>query len=170
MTTILWDLDTDDWAAGTSETLDTVQKTYEDFIEMGSNGTFKNSGQIVLTHEIDNTTMTLAMEFLPKIRAAYKNVLDVATCMNITNPYHESTVTITPFNATGSTSSAAASSSNASASAVSSGASPAAAKAASSASSSAAAVVNNASATSAGVQVNPNALLMAAFAIAAYVF
>lgn len=137
---------------------------------MGSNGTFKNSGQIVLTHEIDNTTMTLAMEFLPKIRAAYKNVLDVATCMNITNPYHESTVTITPFNATGSTSSAAASSSSASASAVSSGASPAAAKAASSASSSAAAVVNNASATSAGVQVNPNALLMAAFAIAAYVF
>jgi len=147
-------LDTDDWAAGTSETLDTVKKTYEDFVEMGSNGTFKNSGQIVLTHEIDNTTMTLAMEFLPKIRAAYKNVLDV-------------TVTIAAFNATGATSSVAAASSTASAAAasVSSAAAPAVSQAAS-----AAAVVNNASATSAGVQVGPNALLMAVFAVAAYIF
>lgn len=170
MTTILWNLDTDDWAAGTSETLDTVKKTYEDFVEMGSNGTFKNSGQIVLTHEIDNTTMTLAMEFLPKIRAAYKNVLDVATCMNITNPYHESTVTITAFNATGATSSsAAASSTTAAAAAVSSAAAPSVSKAAAGAASSVAAVVNNAS-TSAGVQVGPNALLMAAFAVAAYIF
>ncbi|GAN08863.1 carbohydrate esterase family 4 protein [Mucor ambiguus] len=170
LTTILWNLDTDDWAAGTSETLDTVKKTYEDFVEMGSNGTFKNSGQIVLTHEIDNTTMALAMEFLPKIRAAYKNVLDVATCMNITNPYHESTVTIAAFNATGASSSVAAASSTAAAvAAVSSAAAPAASKAASSAASSVAAVVNNVS-TSAGVQVGPNALLMAAFAVAAYIF
>lgn len=164
-------MDTDDWAAGTSETLDTVKKTYEDFVEMGSNGTFKNSGQIVLTHEIDNTTMTLAMEFLPKIRAAYKNVLDVATCMNITNPYHESTVTIAAFNATGATSSVAPASSTAAAAAASSAdAAPAVAAAASSSASSPAAVVNNVSSTSAGVQVGPNALLMAAFAVAAYVF
>jgi len=165
-------LDTDDWAAGTSETLDTVKKTYEDFVEMGSNGTFKNSGQIVLTHEIDNTTMALAMEFLPKIRSAYKNVLDVATCMNITNPYHESTVTITAFNATGATSSVAAASSTTAAAAASSSveAAPAVAAAASSAASSPAALVNNVSSTSAGVQVGPNALLMAAFAVAAYIF
>lgn len=172
MTTILWDLDTDDWAAGSSETLETVQKTYEDFVAMGSNGTFKNSGQIVLTHEIDNTTMTLAMEFLPKIRAAYKNVLDVATCMNITNPYHESQVTITPFNATeGSTSSAVpvASSTAAAVSSAAAVASGAAGSPAANAASSAAAIVNNAS-TSAGIQVGPNGLLMAAFAVAAYFF
>lgn len=172
MTTILWDLDTDDWAAGSSETLETVQKTYEDFVAMGSNGTFKNSGQIVLTHEIDNTTMTLAMEFLPKIRAAYKNVLDVATCMNITNPYHESQVTMIPFNATeGSTSSAAPASSTAAAvsSAAAAVASDATETPAANAASSAAAIVNNAS-TSAGIQVGPNGLLMAAFAVAAYFF
>ena len=139
---------------------------------MGSNGTFKNSGQIVLTHEIDNTTMTLAMEFLPKIRAAYKNVLDVATCMNITNPYHESQVTMIPFNATeGSTSSAAPASSTAAAvsSAAAAVASDATETPAANAASSAAAIVNNAS-TSAGIQVGPNGLLMAAFAVAAYFF
>ncbi|KAI8643884.1 chitin deacetylase 1 [Parasitella parasitica] len=170
LTTVLWDLDTDDWAAGTSETLDTVQKTYEDFIAMGANGTFKNSGQIVLTHEIDNTTMTLAMEFLPKIRAAYKNVIDVATCMNISNPYHESSVTITPFNATGASSSSTAATPVAVSSAAAAPvASDTVTKDGSKAAVSAAAVVNSVS-TSAGIQVGPNGLLMAAFAVAAYFF
>ncbi|CAO3657250.1 unnamed protein product [Mucor hiemalis] len=163
LTTILWNLDTDDWAAGTSETLDTVKKTYEDFIAMGSNGTFKNSGQIVLTHEIDNTTMALAIDFLPKIQAAYKNVLDVATCMNITNPYHEDTVTFAPFGgAVASNVSAAGASS---AAVAPSGNAPAAA-----ASSVTASAVVNSKAASAGVQVNPNALVVAAFAAAAYFF
>ncbi|CEP12042.1 hypothetical protein [Parasitella parasitica] len=176
LTTILWDLDTDDWAAGTSETLESVQKTYEDFIAMGTNGTFKNSGQIVLTHEIDNTTMTLAMEFLPKIRAAYKNVIDVATCMNITNPYHESTVTIAPFNASAASSPAAAAASSAdavhsaAASVTSGAASDATSKDGSKAAVSAAAAVDSVS-TSAGIQVSSNSLLMAFFAAAAaYLF
>lgn len=97
MTTILWNFDTDDWAAGTSKTLQQVEKTYEDFIEMGKNGTFQSSGQITLTHEIDNTTMALALEYLPKIQSAYKHVVDVATCMNITTPYQETQVKFGTF-------------------------------------------------------------------------
>jgi hypothetical protein len=166
LTTILWNLDTDDWAAGTSETLEKVTKTYEDYVTMGQNGTFKNSGQIVLTHEIDNTTMTLAMEFLPKIQAAYKNVLDVATCMNITNPYQESTVTFAPFGA------AAVSNTTTSPAVSAAGVSSAAAPAAASASSSTtvSAVAGSKAATSAGIQVNPNSLVVAAFVAAAYFF
>lgn len=172
LTTILWNLDTDDWAAGTSESLDTVKKTYEDFVEMGSNGTFKNSGQITLTHEIDNTTMALALEFLPKIRAAYKNVIDVATCMNITHPYEENTVTFPVF---GKTASAAASSSSPAASSTAA-ASPSSApgnsgnSADSAASAASADAIVKGSNASAGVQINPNHLVLGVFALAAYFF
>ncbi|KAI8378455.1 chitin deacetylase [Blakeslea trispora] len=89
LTAVIWNYDTDDWAADDGSTPEAVEKTYEDFIEMGNNGTFTESGNIVLTHEIDNVTMSLALEFLPKIKDAYKNILDVATCANITHPYFE---------------------------------------------------------------------------------
>lgn len=97
MTTILWNLDTDDWAAGTTETVSAVQQHYDDFIAMGSNGTFNQNGNIVLTHEINNMTMDLAVKNLPKITKSYKNVMDVATCMNITYPYQETTVKFPSF-------------------------------------------------------------------------
>ncbi|KAI9341861.1 hypothetical protein BD770DRAFT_398909 [Pilaira anomala] len=177
LTTILWDLDTDDWAAETAAAEKTVRKTYDDFIAMGKDGTFKNSGQITLTHEINNRTMSLAVEFLPKIMAAYDNVIDVATCMNITNPYQEDTVTFAPFSPAGSKNATASK-------AVSSVASSAASSASSVAASVSASVkapssspspsnVNSVSAqnsveASAGVQVNPNHVMMAIFAFAAY--
>ncbi|KAI7890244.1 chitin deacetylase 1 [Mucor mucedo] len=178
LTTILWDLDTDDWAAGSTETVSTVKKTYEDFIAMGANGTFKNSGQITLTHEIDDTTMTLAMEFLPKIRKAYKNVLDVATCMNITNPYYEDNVVFAPFGAaavsnTSSTASNTTASSTTiditlpSASSASSAAVSAAPSATASSSVAAVAAVQNAE-SSAGIQLTSNSMIVAAFIVAAY--
>ncbi|KAI9491179.1 chitin deacetylase 1 [Zychaea mexicana] len=112
LTTVLWNLDTDDWAAGESEPVSTVQGNYEDFIKMGSNGTFSTSGNIVLTHEIDNTTMQMAIDYIPQIKQNYKHVLDVATCMNITYPYMENTVAFTGFdNSTHAASSSSVSSS-----------------------------------------------------------
>ncbi|KAG0170112.1 hypothetical protein DFQ28_003838 [Apophysomyces sp. BC1034] len=98
LTTVVWSLDTDDWAAGLTETLAQVQGNYDAFIDMGKNGTFKAGGQIVLSHEINNTTMQLAVDNLPKILDAYEHVVDVATCMNITYPYQERTVAFFPFN------------------------------------------------------------------------
>lgn len=82
-------MDTNDWAAGFTTTVEAVQQSYDDYITMGTNGTFADSGNIVLTHEINNTTMSLAVENLPKIISAYKQVLDVATCYNISYPYFE---------------------------------------------------------------------------------
>jgi hypothetical protein len=153
----------DDWAAGDSETVEDVQSTYTDFIEMGSNGTFSSSGQIVLTHEIDNMTMSLAVENIPKIKAAYKNVLDVATCMNITYPYQEKTISFAAF---GSSEASSVSSASGAASSVVAAAS----SAASSSGSSTAIAAAAASASSAGVQVSPNAAVLAVLAIAAYLF
>ncbi|CAO3607899.1 unnamed protein product [Cunninghamella echinulata] len=97
LTTILWDKDTDDWNSETPELLKKVQGAYDDFIKMGSNGTYATSGNIVLTHEINNTTMSLAMKNLPNIMKNYKHVVDIATCMNITNPYQETTVKFPTF-------------------------------------------------------------------------
>ncbi|CDH58740.1 chitin deacetylase [Lichtheimia corymbifera JMRC:FSU:9682] len=97
LTTILWNLDTDDWAAGVTEPVETVKKHYEDFIAMGSNGTFDKSGNIVLQHEINNTTMQMAVDYIPQIQKAYKHVVDVATCMNITYPYMETNVKFAGF-------------------------------------------------------------------------
>ncbi|KAI9282589.1 chitin deacetylase [Sporodiniella umbellata] len=162
LTTVLWDLDTDDWAAGSSKTLEQVKATYDDYVTMGTNGTFANSGQIVLTHEIDNTTMDLALEYLPKIKTAYKNILDVATCMNITYPYQEKTVSFAPFGA---------------ASNVSTETTPAVASSAAAANPVAEAgtttiplAANKAKLTSAGIQMNPTNLIFGAFVAAAYFF
>ncbi|KAG1458434.1 hypothetical protein G6F56_006399 [Rhizopus delemar] len=89
LTAVIWNYDTNDWAAGDTETVEDVQTAYDDYITMGTNGTFAQSGNIVLTHEINNTTMQLAVDNLAKIQKAYKNVIDVATCYNISYPYFE---------------------------------------------------------------------------------
>ncbi|KAG1143743.1 hypothetical protein G6F37_008043 [Rhizopus arrhizus] len=107
LTAVIWNLDTNDWAAGDTETVEDVQATYDDYIAMGTNGTFATSGQIVLTHEIDNTTMQLAVDNLAKIQKAYKNVIDVATCYNISYPYFEDYQFTDVMNATSTTDSTA---------------------------------------------------------------
>ncbi|RCI03213.1 hypothetical protein CU098_004318 [Rhizopus stolonifer] len=77
---------------------------------MGANGTFSQSGNIVLSHEINNMTMDFFIKHYPDIKKSYKHVLDVATCMNITNPYAETSVTFPTFEqAVGGASSGAAS-------------------------------------------------------------
>lgn len=121
LTAIIWNLDTDDWAAGVTVTVQQVQQNYQNFITMGTNGTFANSGNIVLSHEINNMTMGFAETYIPQIKKAYKNILDIATCMNITHPYVETTVSFPAFDssngvspgASGSSSSSGGSSSSA---------------------------------------------------------
>lgn len=115
LTAILWNLDTFDWAANVQAgvTPATVDAHYEDYIAMGSNGTFANSGNIVLSHEINNMTMEFFMKHYPAIKKSYKHVMDVATCMNITQPYAESAVTFPTFaQAVGGTNTSAGSGSN----------------------------------------------------------
>ncbi|CAO3647452.1 unnamed protein product [Mucor fragilis] len=99
LTAIIWNLDTNDWAANVlpGVTTETVNQSYQDFINMGTNGTFKNSGNIVLSHEINNQTMEFFMKHYPAIKKAYTHVMDVATCMNITKPYTETSITFPTF-------------------------------------------------------------------------
>lgn len=119
LTAIIWNLDTFDWAANvqagvTTETVDTL---YQDYITMGTNGTFATSGNIVLSHEINNQTMDFFMKHYPAIKKAYSHVMDVATCMNITTPYVETSITFPTFDqSVGTSSSGSASASGAGAS------------------------------------------------------
>lgn len=99
MTAVLWNLDTNDWAAGTTPgvTAETVNQKYLDYIQMGKNGTFSTKGNIVLSHEINNMTMDFFLNHYPDIKKAYNHVTDVATCMNISNPYFEKVITFANF-------------------------------------------------------------------------
>lgn len=78
-------------------TTETVQQNYDSFVEMGKNGSFSQSGALILSHEINNMTMDMAMHNYPKLKDAYDHVIDVATCKNITNPYAENTITFPNF-------------------------------------------------------------------------
>ncbi|KAI9310173.1 hypothetical protein BX666DRAFT_2033428 [Dichotomocladium elegans] len=97
MTAIIWDLDTDDWAAGVTEPASVIKETYRKLIKMGTDGTFAKHGNIVLQHEINNTTMQLALDHLPQIQANYRHVTNIATCMNITYPYMETSIKFPSF-------------------------------------------------------------------------
>lgn len=90
LTSISWNLDTTDGDVNGKTTVKEVQNAYDEYIEMGKNGTFNSAGNIVLSHEINNTTMSLLMKNYANIKKAYKHVVDVATCMNISHPYFES--------------------------------------------------------------------------------
>nr|ABG73111.1 chitin deacetylase 2 [Mucor racemosus]ABO38856.1 chitin deacetylase 2 [Mucor racemosus] len=106
LTAVMWNLDTDDWAAGLTKTVADVQTAYDQFIQMGKNGTFAGSGNIVLAHEINNETMSLAIQNLPSIQAAYKQVINVATCFNISQPYFEDYTWLDVLNGTAASSTA----------------------------------------------------------------
>ncbi|KAI7856878.1 chitin deacetylase 1 [Circinella umbellata] len=99
LTAIIWNIDTDDWAAGSMPgiTADTVQQNYKNFVEMGKNGTFANSGALILSHEINNQTMDFAIQNYKALSEAYDHIIDVATCMNISNPYVEESITFPTF-------------------------------------------------------------------------
>ncbi|KAI9486565.1 MAG: hypothetical protein EXX96DRAFT_549576 [Benjaminiella poitrasii] len=89
LTAVVWNLDTNDWSAVNAATTEAVQENYDAFIEMGKNGTFDERGTVVLAHELTNTTMSLAIHNLPDILDSYKNVINIATCHNISYPYFE---------------------------------------------------------------------------------
>ncbi|CAG8586123.1 19734_t:CDS:2 [Dentiscutata erythropus] len=99
MSTVIWNLDSDDWQmqpAG-SFTSAQVDSIFQGFVDMGKNGTFATSGAIALEHELNNGTMSKAEQWYPAIKGAYKYVVPVATCLNISQPYAETNYTYQTF-------------------------------------------------------------------------
>ncbi|ORY06987.1 glycoside hydrolase/deacetylase [Basidiobolus meristosporus CBS 931.73] len=99
LTNIIWNLDSDDWQMAPAGNLppSAIDQLFEGFVNMGKNGTFARSGAITLEHELNNGTMSMAEKWYPQIKQAFKHVVPVASCMNITTPYLETNYTYPDF-------------------------------------------------------------------------
>lgn len=96
--TILWAYDSDDWKNGIENvTSQTVDANYGDLIKAAQNGTFNSAGTIILTHELNNYTMSEAIRQYPALKAAFKNVIPVGVGYNVTQPYQETNYTQQSF-------------------------------------------------------------------------
>lgn len=92
LTTVLWDEDTDDWNmpgdGGGNLSPETVDGYFEDWISARKNGTDNKTGHIVLQHELNNSTVSMAEKWLPQVQQAF-NVVPWNQCFNISQPYWE---------------------------------------------------------------------------------
>jgi len=99
LSTIIWNQDSDDWQmvpAGT-QPQSFVDGNYQTFVDRANNGTFSTQGSIILSHELNAGTISEAIKWYPMLKAAYKNIVPVASCLNITQPYAETNVTYPTF-------------------------------------------------------------------------
>ncbi|KAI7907946.1 chitin deacetylase [Cokeromyces recurvatus] len=90
--TILWDEDTNDWdmpgEGGGNLPPSTVNGYFENWIAVRKNGKDNKTGHIVLQHELNNSTVSMAEKWLPKLQKTF-NVVTIQECMNISQPYWE---------------------------------------------------------------------------------
>jgi len=93
--TIIWADDTDDWNVqpGGSEPRSKIESNYQKIIKKG----YDSGSTIVLTHEIRGDTMQLFQDMYPQIRKAFKNVIPLTACLNVTTPYAEDNITYSVF-------------------------------------------------------------------------
>ncbi|KAK4702579.1 hypothetical protein P7C70_g3647, partial [Phenoliferia sp. Uapishka_3] len=99
MVTVLWEDDSFDWEESTIG-IPAVKANYQAVLNAQTAGNFSKQGTIVLTHELNNETMTLSEDYLPAILQQFsggvmpvcafrKTFRVVAVCMNNTEPYLE---------------------------------------------------------------------------------
>ena len=51
----------------------------------------------MLTHELNNYTMSKAIEWYPKLKAAFLNLVPISVSLNNTTPYVETNVTLPTY-------------------------------------------------------------------------
>ena len=86
--TIIWSDNTFDYEVSTLG-INAVNANYQTIINGGKNGTYNSNGTIVLTHELNNDTMSLVQQNFAAIKAAFKYVAPVHVALNSTEPYVE---------------------------------------------------------------------------------
>ncbi|KAG7449836.1 glycoside hydrolase/deacetylase [Guyanagaster necrorhizus] len=96
--TVIWKYDSNDWKAGTGNiTAATVDANYQALINNATSGTFSTQGTIMLTHELNNYTMSTAMKWYPQLKAAFQYLVPIAAALNITQPYVETNYSFPTF-------------------------------------------------------------------------
>lgn len=84
MRTILWQEDTDDWSMDNGTPKSKIEDNYKKI-----NDKKDNESPIVLAHELSSNTMDMFTKMYSSVKKAYKNIVPVTACMNVTNPYPE---------------------------------------------------------------------------------
>lgn len=81
---MIWSADVHDFEASTAPTeeigKEEVLVNYKNLEEQARNGTFDDVGVVVLSHELRNLTMELAVESLPLLQDAFQHVMPVGVC------------------------------------------------------------------------------------------
>ncbi|KAF8129025.1 carbohydrate esterase family 4 protein [Boletus edulis] len=96
--TIIWQYDSNDWRANTGNiTVADVDANYQALIQGAQNGTFSNAGTIMLTHELNNFTMSEAVKFYNQLKAAFKHLVPIGVAVNISQPYVETNYSLPNF-------------------------------------------------------------------------
>ncbi|KAF8995539.1 carbohydrate esterase family 4 protein [Cyathus striatus] len=91
--TILWNYDSNDW----TDNVDDVDQNYEKIIEDAEQGKFNKRGAILLMHELDNFTMSKAIEFYPRLKSVFKYIVPVGVSINESHPYVEGKTSLPSF-------------------------------------------------------------------------
>ncbi|KAI8988043.1 hypothetical protein BDF20DRAFT_970080 [Mycotypha africana] len=91
LTTVMWDWDTNDWDMpapnGGNLPPETVDGYFKKWIKSQKKGKEK-TGHIVLQHELNSATVSMAEKWLPVIQNTF-NVLPATSCNGIEKPYWE---------------------------------------------------------------------------------
>ncbi|KAF8258594.1 carbohydrate esterase family 4 protein [Lactarius quietus] len=96
--TILWEFNSGDWNEGVNGyTVADVDENYQQFINNETAGTFSTVGSIMLTHELNNFTMSEAIKWHPKLKSAFSHIVPIGVALNKTHPYKESNHTLPTF-------------------------------------------------------------------------
>ncbi|KAJ3863990.1 carbohydrate esterase family 4 protein [Lentinula novae-zelandiae] len=96
--TIMWGYDSEDADInGQSITDQTVVTNYNNFITTASNGTFNFTGAIILTHELNNFTMSEAVQFYSQLKSSFQHIVPVGVSLNKTQPYVETNYSLPTF-------------------------------------------------------------------------
>ncbi|KAG9312594.1 carbohydrate esterase family 4 protein [Chiua virens] len=96
--TIIWKYDSNDWRAGTGNITDAdVDANYEALIARAQNGTFNTGGTIMLTHELNNFTMSEAIKYYDQLKSAFKHLVPMGVATNQSQPYVETNYSLPNF-------------------------------------------------------------------------
>ncbi|CBQ69654.1 related to Chitin deacetylase precursor [Sporisorium reilianum SRZ2] len=89
--TIMWNVDTNDWNIAPYGSVPTasMRQTYSSIISMAAMAPAATGGIIVLEHELEQSAMNMSIEQYPAVKAAWKHVVPLNACLNITHPYPE---------------------------------------------------------------------------------
>lgn len=95
-TSVIWDIDTNDWmmAPGGTRTEAQVDTAFDQWVAGAGNLTV---GHVCLEHELYQTSVTSAITNLPKIQKTWK-AMPVSACVNDPHPYQEKNITLATMN------------------------------------------------------------------------